>query len=301
MPGKAAVRKSDVSGFLKGYDMRIDGSQDGKIVTLLLDPASALDVAALVIDGIDLSPGDAIPSDGDPRIDHALKGFLFTCGPDHIRHPEPRAAGGHYPLHGSLAGTRVLTEALTASEHACLASLDIRLADGGIVRLTRRWSMAQGAVHLKDRVENIGGTAFPPMWMYHLNIAGRFFDDSTGIRGDMVPSGSQGWRFGEGESAHMLFPAVASDGWASVEIGPFPALEHRTLKVRFRTDTLPFLQMWRCQRGEADVVSIEPVSHRIAARSALSKSGELSLLKPGEAIVYQLMFGFLDQASARRA
>lgn len=301
MPGKAAVRKSDALGFLKGDDMRIGGSHDGKIVTLLLDPASALDVAALVIDGIDLSPGDAIPSDGDPRIDHALKGFLFTCGPDHIRHPEPIVAGGHYPLHGSLSGTRVPAETLTANEHACDASLNIRLADGGVARLTRRWSMVEGAVHLEDRIENVGDTAFPPMWMYHLNIAGRFFDDSTRIRGEMLPNGSHGWRFGEGESAHILFPAVTQNDWASVEIGPFPALQRRTLQIRFRTDSLPFLQIWRCQCGKADVVSIEPASHRIARRSALSESGELSLLSPGEAIVYELMFGFLDGASAHRA
>ncbi|TCP90433.1 uncharacterized protein DUF4432 [Rhizobium sp. PP-CC-2G-626] len=278
--------------------MRMDGSHDGKIVTLLLDPASAMDVAALVVDGIDLSPGHAIPSDGDPRIDQALKGFLFTCGPDHIRHPEPTANGGRYPLHGSLSGTQVPTETLTATESMCLAIVDIRLVDGGRARLTRRWSMTQGAVHLEDRIENIGGAPFPPMWMYHLNIAGRFFDGNTRIRGDMVPDGSQGWRFGDGESAHVLFPAVADDGWARVGIGPFPALGHRILDIRFKTDSLPFLQMWRCQRGDADVVSIEPVSHRIAKRSALSESGALSMLMPGEAIAYELLFGLIDDASS---
>ncbi len=278
--------------------MRMDGSHDGKIVTLLLDPASAMDVAALVIDGIDLSPGDAIPSDGDPRIDQALKGFLFTCGPDHIRHPEPTANGGRYPLHGSLSGTPVPAETLTATETMCRAIADIRLADGGRARLTRRWSMMDDAVHLEDRIDNIGETPFPPMWMYHLNIAGRFFDDDTRMRGAMIPDGSQGWRFGEGDSAHCLFPAMGPDGWARVTVGPFAALGHRTLDIRFKTDSLPFLQMWRCQRCDADVVSIEPASHRIAPRSALCESGALSLLMPGEGITYALRFGFCEDASS---
>ena len=39
---------------------------------VLFDRLSALDIAAFVVDGVDLSPGAAIPSDGDVRIDRAL-------------------------------------------------------------------------------------------------------------------------------------------------------------------------------------------------------------------------------------
>ncbi|KQR69019.1 DUF4432 family protein [Rhizobium sp. Leaf341] len=285
--------------------MRLDDSHGGQVVTLLLDPASAMDVAALVIDGTDLSPGDAIPSDGDPRIDQALKGFLFTCGPDHIRHPEPTDGGGRYPLHGSLSGTPVDRTPWEASDTTCRAMVDIALADGGKARLDRRWSIKQGSVHLRDRVENIGDRPFPPMWMYHINIAGRFFDDQTRISGAMIPNGAMTWRFGDGESAHVLFPAGAvslgPDGWAKMRVGPFAALANRSLDISFKTDGLPFLQMWRCQRDAADVVSIEPVSHRIAKRSELSQSGALVLLMPGAAIAYELMFGLVDAAGADRA
>lgn len=272
----------------------MDGHHGATTVTLLLDPASAMDVAALVVDGIDLSPGPDIPSDGDPRIDQALKGFLFTCGPDHIRHPEPVSTGGHYPLHGSLSGTPVHRETMSATETDCHAIVDIRLADGGSARLTRAWSMEDGAVHLTDRIENTGETPFPPMWMYHINIAGRFFNDRTRIGGEMIPGGSHGWRFGVGESAHLLFPAATSDGWARVRVGPFPALADRALEIGFRTGSLPFLQMWRCQRGDADVVSIEPVSHRIRRRSTLAESGELPVLVPGASIGYDLRFSIVD-------
>lgn len=304
--------------------MRLDDDHAGKRVTLLLDSASAMDVAALVVDGLDLSPGEAIPSDGDPRIDQALKGFLFTCGPDHIRHPEPTSKGGLYPLHGSLSGTPVQADTLEATENTCHAIVDIALADGGKARLSRCWSITQGAVHLQDRVENTGDTPFPPLWMYHLNIAGRLFDSSTCVTGAMIPGGVMGWRFGESESAHVLFPAdgdaagpdpksapdakpagraatgaaIAADDWARVRIGPFAALANCSLDIRFRSDRLPFLQMWRCQRGDANVVSIEPVSHRIAKRPALAESGALFMLQPGAAIAYELMFGIVDPDEA---
>src|SRR4051794_5188481 len=87
----------------------ISGGSEGEF-QILLDRQSALDIGAFVVDGVDISPGIAIPSDGDRRIDHALQGFLFTCGPDHIRHPEPiegDTEGLLFPLHGSLCATPV--------------------------------------------------------------------------------------------------------------------------------------------------------------------------------------------------
>jgi hypothetical protein len=95
---------------------------------LLFDRSSALDIAAFVVAGIDLSPGDAIPSDGDPRIDRALAGFLFTCGPEHIRHPEPvagRGDGARYPLHGSLAGTPVTRTEMSPDGICCIAVTEV--------------------------------------------------------------------------------------------------------------------------------------------------------------------------------
>ncbi|MFP5078146.1 DUF4432 family protein [Rhizobium sp. YIM 134829] len=263
---------------------------------LLLDPSSALDLAAFVVDGVDLSPGSAIPSDGDPRIDHALKGFLFTCGPEHIRHPEPIAAGrgsdtGAYPLHGSLAGTRVAERDILSTPTASEARFSCRLADGGEAEIWRRWSIGAGGwVHLDDRITNIGSSAFPAMCMYHVNLGGSLLGAETRVSGGMLPEGGLPWRFGEGESAHVCLPAASSNGEAQVRLGPIPALGQRSLELRFATDSLPFFQMWRCQRGGADVLSLEPVSHRIAKRPALAEAGELPALLPGRSISYALAF-----------
>ena len=260
------------------------------------DRLSALDIAAFVVDGVDLSPGAAIPSDGDPRIDRALAGFLFTCGPEHIRHPEPvegGADGARYPLHGSLAGTAVSETAMASDGTACTATIVVALAGGGQARVERRWRIdaARHEVVLEDRVVNSGTSAFPPVMMYHLNIAGRLLGADTRIVSASLAGGASAWRFGDGESAHFCLPAaVGSDGWSEVTLAGLAGLGGRNLKVRFRADTLPFLQMWRCQRGEANVISIEPVSHRIAKRPELAAAGELMPLQPGEAQSYAIAF-----------
>ncbi|WP_414650554.1 DUF4432 family protein [Ensifer sp.] len=263
---------------------------------VLFDRLSALDIAVFVVDGVDLSPGAAIPSDGDPRIDRALAGFLFTCGPDHIRHPEPidgGADGARYPLHGSLAGTPVSHTEMGEGGNECTATIDVALADGGQARVERRWRIdGEGQeVVLEDRVVNVGTSAFPPAMMYHLNIAGRLLGPDARILSASIENGARAWRFGEGESAHFCVPAaVGRDGWSQVTLANLAGLGGRDLRVRFRADTLPFLQMWRCQRGEADVISIEPVSHRIAKRPELAERGELVPLSPGEAQSYAIAF-----------
>ncbi|OHV82394.1 DUF4432 family protein [Ensifer sp. LCM 4579] len=263
---------------------------------LLLDRSSALDIAAFVVAGVDLSPGDAIPSDGDPRIDRALAGFFFTCGPDHIRHPEPvpgRGDGARYPLHGSLAGTPVMRRDMSSAGNRCTAVIEVELACGGRAAIERCWRAERDGegVLLEDRVVNVGATAFAPMMMYHMNVAGRLLGEETMIESPSVESGSLAWRFGAGESAHFCVPAAAgNDGWAEVSLAALPGLAGRSLHVRFWAETLPFLQIWRCQRGSADVISIEPASHRLAKRAELSAGGELALLEPGERRDYALAF-----------
>lgn len=274
----------------------LDEPADRQENHVLFDRLSALDIAAFVVDGVDLSPGAAIPSDGDVRIDRALAGFLFTCGPEHIRHPEPvegGAEGARYPLHGSLAGTAVGRTEMARDGAECTATIEVVLAGGGQARVERRWRIdaVRNEVVLEDRVVNAGASAFPPMMMYHLNIGGRLLGNEARIVSASLEGGERGWRFGDGESAHFCLPAAAgADGWSDVSLAGLAGLGHRNLTVRFRTDTLPFLQMWRCQRGAADVISIEPVSHRIAKRPDLAAAGELIPLLPGEARSYAIAF-----------
>ena len=134
---------------------------------LALDPASVLDVRDAVFHGVNLAPGSAIPSDGDPRIDRALPGFLFTCGPDHIRHPEPIDGGDGrlYPLHGSLSShpARDILIEEDADEAVCTGRVPVTLATGETAELFRTWraDRATGQIALDDRMTNSGGQSWP--------------------------------------------------------------------------------------------------------------------------------------------
>ncbi|MFA7416263.1 MAG: DUF4432 family protein [Rhizobium sp.] len=266
---------------------------------LTLDQSSVLDIGACVVEGVDLSPGRAIPDDGDPRIDHSLDGFLFTCGPDHIRHPEPVGEGrGTYPLHGSFSShpAEILSFETVEGNAEARAVVSVRLADGGSARLERLWRIdgKTGEVRLSDRVTNSGETPFPAMLMYHMNIGARHFDDGVRLEGAMLDGGGLPWAFGEDPGGvFCVLAAEEGEPWAEVRLGPIRAIGGKTLRVRFRTGTLPFLQVWRNQQAPANVLGIEPVSHRWEPRGELARRGELSPLTPGECRDYALSFAFV--------
>lgn len=272
--------------------------RSGKGPKLSLDEGSVFDIGACVVDGVDLSPGRAIPDDGDPRIDHSLEGFLFTCGPDHIRHPEPVPGqdGTRFPLHGSFSShpADVVSLSLEGGDAEARAVVEARLADGGSARLERHWRIdgTSGEVQLLDRVANTGAKPFPAMLMYHMNIGARHFDDGVRLEGAMLENGGFPWAFGKGDGGVFCVPAGGGD-WAEVRLGPIAAIGGKTLRVRFRTDGLPFLQIWRNQAAPAHVLGIEPVSHRWEPRAELAKRGELVALAPGDSREYALTFSFI--------
>lgn len=263
-----------------------------------LTPQSALDVGSAVFRGVDIAPGWAIPSDGDPRIDRALPGFLFTCGPDHIRHPVPveGADGRRYPLHGSLSShpARDILIEEDEGEVVCEGRVAVSLAHGGSADLARRWRADRriGHITLDDAVTNTGDGSWPPFAMYHINFGTGLFDESTRLTGAMLPGGSLPWRFDEGDMTIFCVPAAetAEHGWAEIAVGPIAALGGRSMHIRFRTDTLPYLQVWRNQSPGCAVLGIEPVSHRLASREELIASGEAPDFAPGDSVGYGLAF-----------
>ncbi|WP_176083249.1 DUF4432 family protein [Martelella sp. HB161492] len=272
---------------------------------LALDPTSVLDIGTLVVAGVDIAPKRAIPDDGDPRIDHSLEGFLFTCGPDHIRHPEPIDALGKtsFPLHGSASASAAIIKSLeqTGAGSECQASIPVKNADGSEALIERVWTMdgATGQVTLKDRVVNVGTRPFPVMMMYHINFGAKHFDDGVALEDAALARSGQGlegilpWHFGEGEHGIFCVPAVAvADGWSKTVLGPIAALGGLSFILEVDTSTLPFLQIWRNQERPAHILGIEPASHRWASRRELADAGELDAVEPGAEKTFSLRFRF---------
>jgi hypothetical protein len=278
----------------------IDFSAD-KGPKLTLDEGSVMDIGACVVGGVDLSPGKAVPDDGDARISHSVEGFLFTCGPDHIRHPEPMApefGGRKYPLHGSLSANpaKVLWTRFEDGNAECRADVDVVGAEGRPFRLERLWRIdgKTGEVHLTDRVVNTSQVPVPVFLMYHMNIGGKWFDDGVRLTGAMLDGGGLPWNFGEEPGGLFCVPSPATEGkWAEVSLGPIKVADSKTLRVRFGAEALPFLQVWRNQRTPVHVLGIEPVSHRGVSRAELEAAGEFNILQPGESRNYALSFAFL--------
>ena len=272
----------------------------GSSPIIMLDETSVFDIGACVIDGIDLAPGRAIPDDGDVRIDHSLEGFLFTCGPDHIRPSEPmeHEEGKHYPLHGSYSShsAKIISFELGALESKAVAEIPVIMATGQTALLTRRWHMdgLTGVTSLLDRLENTDTKPFAPMHMYHRNVGARWLDDSTRITGRMLDHGSSSWRFGEGETTVFCVPAEpsADAGWAELTLGPISAIGGKSLVVRFSVQTLPHLQMWRNQIEPAHILGIEPASHAWLPRTKLHERGDMITLAPGAIREYRMSFAF---------
>ncbi|MCZ7472050.1 aldose 1-epimerase family protein [Agrobacterium sp. O3.4] len=273
--------------------------QAGRSPHIFLDETSVFDIGSCIVDGIDIAPGRAIPDDGDARIDHSLEGFLFTCGPDHIRHPEPidgDGEGRRYPLHGSFSSHPAKIVAFDVHETNALArvKVPVKLADGGTASLERTWRIdgESGEVSLEDRIVNTSDRPMPVFLMYHMNVGARLFDDAVRLEGAMLDGGGHGWRFGE-EPGNVFCVPAGNDDWAELKLGPVAAIGGKTLTVRFSTETLPYLQMWRNQQEPANVLGIEPVSHRWVGRSELEAAGEFNIIQPGESRSFGLRFSIL--------
>lgn len=272
----------------------------GVTPVLFLDEGSLLDIGSCFVRGTDVAPGLAIPTDGDARIDHALEGFLFTCGPDHIRHPEPidpADPSRRFALHGAYAGHRAV---ITHTQHSgndlfVEAEVPIFRADGVSNLLERQYHFdgTSGAITLRDVIINTSQTTVPVFQMYHINLAGLLMDDETRLEGDMLEGGGFGWRFGTEPTDVFCVPADA-DGydWAHVRLGPIKALNGKSLMVSFRSDTLPHLQVWRNQSAPGNVISLEPASHPWLDRRQLEENGTFNLLEPGQSRSYELRFSF---------
>lgn len=265
-----------------------------------LDEGSALDIGSCKLEGVEIAPGDAVPDDGDARILHSVAGFLFTCGPDHKGHPEPVEGMPEksFPLHGSMAANAVadMRERRSGDLREIGAHVNVSLAQGGAADVFRVWQIDEktGTVTLRDTVTNTGEVPYPPMLMYHMNIGGRLFSDDTKLAGSTFEGGQIGWKFGEGDGHVFCVQAVdePEGGVAKVVLGPISGAGNKLLTVRFLTDTLPHLQMWRNQAGHCNVLGIEPASHPWKKRTELAEMGLMTMLAPGESRRYGLSFAF---------
>ncbi|BCH35634.1 DUF4432 domain-containing protein [Mesorhizobium sp. L-8-10] len=242
-----------------------------------------LDIATLSWRGVQLgwqSPaGFRLPPEGiDPerRFNAGFGGFLNTCGFDHIRQP----AGGH-SLHGSAPFTPAR---LTGHGEDWDAEEPVLFCEGEIVawaygaggyRLRRRIEAPIGGrtIRLRDTVDVVGAEALAVLALYHFNLGFPAIDETTRLFLD-----------GRRIAGPLELPSPGAPGpsvlheargeWASCCVTGGEIIE-----FRWRTDALPWLQLWQDLRPGCGVLSVEPCS---AGRRSDGSNEVTPLLAPGE-------------------
>jgi len=259
-----------------------------------------MDIATLSWRGVQLgwqSPAGfrrpSVPTAAGKRsFNQGFGGFLNTCGFDHIRQP----ADGR-PLHGSVHFTPAR---LTAYGEDWGADEPVLYCEGEAVcwaygagghRLKRRIETPIGgaSVRIRDHVDVIGPDPAPILALYHFNLGYPVVGDGTAIRfdgksivGPLSPPEAQ-------LVDASVHPTLAD--WATCTVsGAGPAW----IDFRWRTDTLPFLQLWRDLRPRSGVLSIEPCS---IGRKDDGSNAPSDPVRPGEERIFEIELMFADSTS----
>lgn len=230
-------------------------------------PGRMLDIAVLSWRGSQIawqSPAGMRPveiSDGGLRaFERGFGGFLNTCGFDHIRQP---AKG--LPLHGSAPFTPAR---LTACGENWEGEAPVLYCEGVATcwrhggygyRLRRRIEAPIGGatIRIRDTVEVIGPDPAPVLALYHFNLGYPVVAGGTEVLldGERVAGPLSSPQEAKAKAATLHKP---TDSWADCQVAS-PNLG-LTIRFRWRTDTLPWLQLWRDLRPNSGVLSIEPCS-----------------------------------------
>ena len=223
-----------------------------------------------------------LENDGARGFNRSFSGFLVTCGLDHIRQP----ADGQ-PLHGRFPYTpgRLLAygEDWDADEAFlyCQGEVVQWRYGGETLRLRRRIEAPVGAgtIRVLDTVENIGPDPARPAVLYHFNLGfpaiatGTTIDlDETRVAGPLtVPEA--------GPVAAVVHASAAPRTALCRVLTPSTGGTKREIQFRWRSDTLPYLQLWRDLRPYCGVLSVEPCS---VGRMADGANEPAEPLGPGE-------------------
>ena len=203
-----------------------------------------------------------LEADGGRGFNRSFSGFLVTCGLDHIRQP----ADGH-PLHGRFPFTpaRLLaygedwdrdTPVLFCEGEAVQARYG-----GEALRLRRRIEapIGGGEVRISDTVENLAAEESPHAMLYHFNLGYPAVATGSVVRLEsQVLLGPISLPDAADPPVSASYPAGAASQ-ATCHVGGTDATDF-CLSVRFATDTLPHLQLWRDLRPNAGIIAVEPCS-----------------------------------------
>jgi hypothetical protein len=305
--------------------------QTGGGLAFTVLPDRGLDIPFCSFKGLNLvyqAPGGvAHPAFHDPAGFEWLRvffgGLLTTCGLSYFGDPGPDGSE-QLGLHGRYAGlpaARVRDLSRWEGDEYVLevaGTVEEASLFGERLRLERSVSTRIGARSLtvRDRVENFGRRAAPFTILYHVNagfplLTGESELECTSVAIEPYDPAAAAllgevWRFAAPDPE---FPGMGLDYLhtmaADAEGRAWAALINRGLEpqggppglglcLRFRADTLPYLNEWKMLADGDYVVGVEPANTKILNRAALRREGRLPMLQPGESRTMDMEIGVLE-------
>jgi len=262
--------------------------------------------------------GDVHPAYYDDRgagwLRTAAGGLVMTCGLTQVGSPCVDG-GAELGVHGRAHHTPA--REVAAEGHWQGDEYEMRVAGaveesvmfGERLRLEREITsrLGSGSITIRDTVNNWGHQTSPLMILYHFNFGWPLLSEATELSlpsGKVVPreestplEGYDSWQAPEPGFAERVYYhediETGSDGFAAATIrNPnFPAAGGETpltVRLSWKTDTLPELVQWKMPGAGEHVLGIEPSNCRVGGRASERERGALQYIEPGESRDFEL-------------
>jgi hypothetical protein len=242
-------------------------------------------------------------------------GFLTTCGLTYVGSPGSDN-GEEQGLHGRVgslpAGNVHWGETWQGDD--CTLWLEGTLREtavfGDNIRFTRRFSISIGGSSLRidDRIENLGFSPAPHMFLQHFNLGFPLVDASTRLelgacttvpRDERAIQGlGQCCEFSApqaGYNEQVFYHDLEQDSQGRVEVRLVnPAFDSQGglgISWRYAKQDYPILVEWKMMGEGMYVVGVEPANCHVSGRAWEREHGDLQILQPQEVRTYSLEIG----------
>lgn len=301
----------------KGDGMRLLQVRNGRGLEFTVSLDRCADISRLSFRGVNCgffsAAGYVAPAYYDEQGTGFLKsftaGFLTTCGLTAAGAPCVDE-GEELPMHGTVGNCpadHVLWD--TDDEKIWIrATMEQNAIFGSKLTLRRTYTcpLNENRLLLEDRVRNEGDVDAPLMLLYHMNLGYPLLSPAAKVttgsvcvkpRDARAAEDLETWnqvlepqsRFAEQCYYHTF--GDAAEGWAQM-VNPE---EKMGLRIRFDTDTLPFMTQWKMMGVRDYVMGLEPGNVTPDGRDVMRREGKLVILKPGEERTFKIAVDLLDE------
>ncbi|MBE5868781.1 MAG: DUF4432 family protein [Lachnospiraceae bacterium] len=298
----------------KGDGMRLFQVKNGKGLEFTVSADRGADISRLSFKGINMgyfSPtGYVAPAYYDDKDAGFLKsftaGFLTTCGLRAVGNP-CEDEGEQFPLHGSI-GNQPAEHIYWVEEEDSLhikAVVPEEAFFGDKLTMHRHicCSLKENKITITDKITNCGDKTVPALILYHMNMGYPLLSEKAQLyipsvdvapRTEEAAKGIDHWQEIPAPQAcyeeQCFYHKFAGEGKAGI----FNPEVNAGLMIRYDAKNLPFFTQWKMMGEREYVMGLEPGNSHPDGRAQMREEGNLTFLKPDEAVQYQVAIELID-------